>query len=470
MRTLTPEEVRRAVRGRWRWPARPVMVTGVCTDSRRIQPGDVFMALKGDSFDGHDFLQAAAEGGCIAAVVAQDQPVSEDVLKRFGGGVIGVPDTIAALGELAGFCRSHIPATVVAVTGSNGKTTVKRMIDHILSRRLKGRASPKSYNNAVGVPLTLFAVAPDDDYVVCELGSNAPGEIAALTRIARPNVAVITSVGPAHLEKLIDLEHVAIEKAAVLGGLTPNGVAILWADSPELTRAVRGYEDEVNVIRFGVGDEAQLRLTAHEPRPGGVRFEINGRLWVDLPAPGRHNALNALAAIGVAQRFGLDQAEAAEALADFTGDRMRLEAMQVGEVTVVNDAYNANPASLAAAVDSLASFAGRRKVLVVGDMLELGPQSERLHLQAGRELAGAGLDVLVGVGELGARIAAGAAEAGLERTEQFASVEAAGAALPALLAGGDLVLLKGSRGMAMERLVGPIRSAFGDGEGEDGPC
>ncbi|HET6427012.1 MAG TPA: UDP-N-acetylmuramoyl-tripeptide--D-alanyl-D-alanine ligase [Phycisphaerae bacterium] len=469
MRKLVPEEIRLAVRGRWRWPARTVTVEGVCTDSRRVRGGSLFVALKGDSFDGHDFLAAAAAGGCVAAVVNLKSPLEQDLLKRFAGGVIGVADTTEALGELASHCRGQMAATVVAVTGSNGKTTVKRMIDHILSRRLRGRASPGSYNNAVGVPLTLFEVAPDDDYVICELGSNAPGEIASLARIARPNVAVITSVGPAHLEKLIDLEHVAIEKASLLGALVPNGAAVVWADSPELARALRAYGG-VSLIRFGAAGDAHLRLTAYEPAPGGCRLEVNGRTRTALPAPGRHNALNALAAMAVAQRFGFGVDEAAAALADFAGAGMRLEPIHAGSVTIINDAYNANPASLAAAAESLASFAGRRKVLVAGDMLELGPDSERLHFQAGRDLARTPLDVVVGVGELGGLLAAGAAEAGTVRTERIASVEAARGALPALLAGGDVVLLKGSRGMAMERLVEPIRAAFDGAAVEERTC
>jgi len=287
MRNLAPEEIRRAVRGRWRRPAGPAAVERVCTDSRRARGGDLFVALKGDSFDGHDFLEDAAGKGCVCAIVRRDRPLGEALLDRFGAGVIGVDDTTAALGDLAGHCRGHLAATVVAVTGSNGKTTVKRMIDHILSRRLKGTAGPRSFNNAVGVPLTLFSAATDDDYVICELGSNAPGEIASLARIVRANVGVITSVGPAHLEKLIDLEHVAAEKAALLGGLAPNGVAILWADSPELDRATRAYEDEVKMIRFGAADSADVRLTAYEPAPGGGRCRLRRHTHAPGDHPGR---------------------------------------------------------------------------------------------------------------------------------------------------------------------------------------
>ena len=211
MRHLTPEEIRQAVRGRWRRPAQSVTVEGICIDSRTARPGDLFVALRGKRFDGHDFLPQAAAAGCIAAIVDARAPLGEEVLGHFGGGVIGVSDTTAALGDVAACCRKHLAGAVVAVTGSNGKTTVKRMIHHILSRRLRGSASPRSFNNAVGVPLTLLAAGSDDDYVVCEIGSSARGEIAALARLAAPDVAVIVSVAETHLEGLTDLEHFAME-------------------------------------------------------------------------------------------------------------------------------------------------------------------------------------------------------------------------------------------------------------------
>jgi UDP-N-acetylmuramoyl-tripeptide--D-alanyl-D-alanine ligase len=345
----------------------------------------------------------------------------------------------------------------VAVTGSNGKTTVKRMIHHVLSRRLKGSASPKSFNNAVGVPLTLLAAAPEDDYLVCEIGTSAPGEVAALGRIARPDLAVITSVSETHLERLLDLEHVAAEKAALLGELSGDGLAVIWSDSEPLARAVRPYP--VRQVRFGVREDADLRLTGYWPRPGGGRFELNGRLTVELGVAGRCNALNALAAIAAAQRFGFTQEEASSALADYRGEEMRLQLLEAGAVTIVNDAYNANPASVQAAAEALGSFAGRRKVLVIGDMLELGARSVQLHRATGEALARSGAGLIVGVGALGQEVAAAAAAAGAA-AEQIQSVEAAAEVLPRLLKRGDLVLLKGSRRMGMERLAEPIRRHF----------
>jgi len=443
-----------------------VTIEGIATDSRTARPGDLFVALRGERFDGHDFLARAAGAGCILAIVDRKAAVDESVLSSFGGGVIGVDDTTAALGDVAAHCRRHMSASVVAVTGSNGKTTVKRMIHHILSRRLRGTMSPKSFNNAVGVPLTLFAVAANDEYVVCEVGSNAPGEIASLARVARPDVAVIASVAPTHLEGLGDLEHVAKEKAALLVGLPASGLGVIWADSEPLGRAVRGYD--ARLIRFGADEAADLRVTDYRPRPDGGRFRLNGRLWVELPVPGRHNAVNALAAIAVAQRFGFSQDEAAAALADYRGAEMRLERVDAGAVTVINDAYNANPASLAAAAEALAAYDARRRVAVVGDMLELGPRAGELHRAAGAHLAGQDIALVVGVGELAAGIADAAGEAGAGAVK-LPDVDAAAEALPGLLRDGDVVLLKGSRAMRMERLVGPIREAFADGRAAGAP-
>jgi UDP-N-acetylmuramoyl-tripeptide--D-alanyl-D-alanine ligase len=456
---MMPDEIRRAVRGRWLWPAERVAAGGVCTDSRTAGAGEVFFALRGERFDGHDFLAQAADAGCTTAVIDQQAAPHESVLRRFIGGVIGVGDTTAALGDLAAVVREHLAATVVGVTGSNGKTTVKRMIDHILSRRLNGSAAVRSFNNAVGVPLTIFGAEAEDDYLICEVGTSGPGEIAGLSRIVRPDVAVITSVSEAHLARLIDLEHVAAEKAALLGGLRPHGVGVIRADSEPLQRAVRPYE--ARLIRFGEDPSAELRLTGYEVDGEGCRFELNGRRWFRLGVPGRHNALNALAAIATAQRFGLEQDEAGEILGEYEGAEMRLQQVRAGELTIINDAYNANPASMLAAAEVLTSVPGKRHLLVAGGMLEMGESAERLHRDVGSALARAGVDIVVGVGEMGGWIADGADAAGGCDVRRFADVEEAERKLPRIVAAGDVVLVKGSRGIRMERLIEPLAAAGG---------
>jgi len=459
---MTVDEIRRATRGRWCSEGIDVTAEGVSIDSRTAKPGDLFVAIRGERFDGHDFLGKASEAGCIAALVDIEgcqTGLAGDLDRRFGAGMISVDDTVEALGMLAAEHRRLIGVTtVIAVTGSNGKTTTKRMIDHILTGRFAGSASPKSFNNNIGVPLTLLSVNRNDDYVVCEIGSNAPGEIRHLTRMVRPNIGVITSVGLTHLEKLGSLERVAAEKVSMLSMMGNDSLAVIWGDSYELNRAAKAYDGRT--VRFGRSDQCELRLTDYWPDGPHCRFEVNGCLDVELPLCGSHNALNALAAIAVAQRMGFDRAEAAAALADFPGVPMRLEWIQAGEVTVINDAYNANPSSLAAAGDVLSGAPAGRRVLVAGDMLELGDDAEELHRSTGRRLASAGVDLLIGVGTLGRYIAIGAEVDDID-CRSFETLEDLSAEIVALLQPGDTVLVKGSRAMGMERLVETICTGFG---------
>jgi UDP-N-acetylmuramoyl-tripeptide--D-alanyl-D-alanine ligase len=222
MKPMTLEEIRCGIRGRWLARGKDATITGVTIDTRSCRSGELFVAIRGERFDGHEFLAQSADAGCVGAMVAQDASFTPQVLAKFPAGVIGVDDTISALGRLGAFHRRHVVATVLAVTGSNGKTTTKRMINHILAKKLKGSASPKSFNNNIGLPLTLLGVGATDDYVVCEIGTNAPGEIRELSEMAQPDIAVITCVGPTHLEKLIDLPGVAAEKASMLWSLSTS--------------------------------------------------------------------------------------------------------------------------------------------------------------------------------------------------------------------------------------------------------
>ena len=469
MNPLEIDEIRRAIRGRWlslpfRWRGKlpkqaeildklnpPLVVRGICTDSREANPDEVFFAIRGERFDGHDFITSAAKQGCISAVVNRDASVSDEIIQKFPAGIIAVADTVSALGDLAEYYRSKLTATVVAITGSNGKTTVKEMVHHILSKHMKGSAAKKSYNNAVGVPLTLLAADGDDAYVICEAGTNHPGEIANLARIIKPDIAVITSVHETHLEGFGDIEHIAAEKASLLSGLSPGGSAVVWADSELLKTAVGRYD--VKMVWFGEDRSAELRLTNYRPVSGGGKFQMNNQLWVNFAVPGKHNALNALAAIAVAERFGIPPATAADDLKDYTGTKMRLESIKVGGITIINDAYNSNPASLQAGVAALESFPGNRRVVVAGDMLELGPSSEQIHRRTGETIATMGVELVIGIGELGKFIADGADSVGGVLTERLGSVEEAKKVLPAMLKRGDVVLIKGSRAMRMERLV-----------------
>ncbi len=352
------DQIAAAVGGRIIGPAAPAGLTvcGVSTDSRRIAPGDLFVAVRGPRFDGHDFVGVALSAGASAALVSQ-APAADSLPSGRPVGLIYVRDTMAALGRLAEWHRRRLPAAVVAVTGSNGKTTTKAMIAHLMARDRRVVASPKSFNNAIGLPLTVLSADLATDLLVCEIGSNAPGEIAALGRIASPDIAVIVTIGRTHLERLGSLEGVAAEKASLLGALARGGVGIINCDRPQLLAAARGYKG--NRITFGADPHADLVLSDLETTARGIRFRVNRTDRVSLPLLGRHNAVNALAAIAVARRLGLSVSEAADRLSDFALPPMRLEKVRVGRITLINDAYNANPESMAAALEVLADLPRR---------------------------------------------------------------------------------------------------------------
>lgn len=451
-----------------RWLARPgehiggrgVEMAGVSIDSRSIAAGQIFVALRGERFDGHDFLQQAADAG--APLLLVDRP---DSGSRVHGscGVLLVEDTLAALTHLAVAYRKAFAGRVIAVTGSVGKTTTKHLIHTALSLKYTGTASPKSFNNHIGVPLTILNAAARDQYLVAEIGTNAPGEITALGRIAQPDIAVITTIGAVHLEKLGSLEGVLREKASLLSHLTDSGVAIVNGDIPGLA-AYRKVTPAM--ITFGRSASCDLRLTRYESQADGSVFEINGRWTLKLPLLGEHNVLNAMAAVAVARYMKLDEEEIADALAAATPPAMRLQAQRVGgagaSLTLINDCYNASPIAMAAAIGVLESYpaatSGGRRIAILGDMLELGDQSPEFHRQIGERLAQSGVDQVVLIG----RLSMFAAETLLRSwpSERVHAIPAwatnTAAEVAALLEPGDTVLLKASRGMQLERIIPAI--------------
>jgi UDP-N-acetylmuramoyl-tripeptide--D-alanyl-D-alanine ligase len=305
------------------------------------------------------------------------------------------------------------------------------------------------------VPLSLLAADGNEDYVVCELGTSAPGEIAQLATIASPSVAVITSVSETHLLGLGSLDRVIAEKASILGRLGGDGLAVVWAGNQTLVRLAESYGRRM--VTFGRAEKADLRVTGFRSTGRGQRFQVNSRSWVELPIPGVHNASNALAAIAVAQRFGFTQEEAAASLADFTGEAMRLQWLSLDGVTLINDAYNANPASMLAAAHVLSDVASRRRVMVAGDMGELGSDAADLHRRTGMQIGSTRVDLLIGVGPLGRYIAEGASQAGIQ-TATYETVEEAGSALVESLQGDETVLIKASRSVGLERIVEYLRA------------
>ena len=428
------------------WRAR-----GISTDSRRIEEGELFVALSGERYDGHDFVRDAFGRGAVAAVVSRQVRLPEATADR---PLLEVPDTREALGRLAAWYRRRWAGTVVAVTGSNGKTTTREMIHAALAGTMRVKRSPESFNNAVGVPLTIFQVSTDDQVLVVEMGTSAPGEIALLTDMAQPNVAVITNVAETHLAGLGDVAGVAKEKANVLGALGQTGTAVLNADDAWFGWLAAHHTGPV--VTFGRCAKAMVCATNVRRAPPGFRFHATDGVEVTLRVPGEHNVANALAALAVAQALGADAASAAEGLGRFRLPPMRFTMHRSAGVLVINDAYNANLRSMQAAIRELnALHVAGRKIMVCGDMLELGPDSGRLHRMLGESIAQSRVDLLLAVGERAADVAEAAKADRRTRREVYhlPSVEQAAERIVGVVREGDAVLVKGSRGMRLERVV-----------------
>lgn len=432
-------------------------IRSVSTDSRAIEPGSLFVALRGERFNGHDFLSAAAAGGAVAALVDHEPEVDLPNL-RF----IQVEDTRKALGQLATHVRKQMTVCkVIAVAGSNGKTSTKHLIASALSCKLRGSISPKSYNNDIGVPLTIFPADPLQDYLVLEMGTNHPGEISSLTQLAQPDIAVLTNCSAEHLEGLGDLMGVRQENASIVRGLNPNGLLVVNGDDPELLEAIRPFPGRV--VRFGYGEQNDLFASDIELHDDGTSFALNGRKSkrVFVPMLGRHNACNALAAIAVARRFGLNEDDFIKSMAHSSKPDMRMQLTHLPNITLLNDAYNANPASMRAAIETLIEIDGKRRIAVLGDMRELGPATERYHREIGRLVAELSneLDVIYCVGPSSKWIEEEAIVRGYPSNQIHHSVDSTSAArlIPPKLKQGDVVLLKGSRSVRLESVAESIQ-------------
>ena len=458
MKALLLEEVKRALRAELKSPLGKGLIKGVSTDSRQVKPGDLFVALRGERFDGHDFIDQAIAAGARAVAVDRNILLAETAKEDIC--VMKVADGREALGMLGRFYRRSLrhSVQVIAVTGSNGKTTVREMIYHALSKRKKGYRSPYNYNNQIGVPLTLLGIEPDHDFAVVEVGTNAPGEVATLARICEPNIAVITHVGPTHLEGLKDVEGVSVEKVSIAAGLPEHGVVICGTDHKPTLERLRTLGR--HVITFGLDEQADVSGLKVRQEYGRVRFETNDRCEVLLPIAGVHNVKNALAALAVVRRLGFSSVEFAAAMADFVGVQGRMTYHRVNEITIIDDCYNASPSSMSAALAELTSHqqAGRR-VLVAGDMCELGEASEQYHRQLGEEIAGSNVDLLFTVGSQAAWTAQAAVEAGMGRSKVQRAITSKRLArlIKSMIRDEDVILVKGSRAMKMELVVEALK-------------
>ncbi len=440
----------------------------VAIDSRQVQPQDLFVAIRGENHDGHQFIDDVLARGCRGAVVRGEQADAEnrERWQRAGVMVIGVDATTRALGALAAYHRRRMPARIVALTGSNGKTTTRAMTEAILRQALETLATRGNLNNEIGVPLTLFRLEPRHAVGVIEMGMNHPGEIDRLGRMAGPDIGMITNVAPAHLEGLQSVEGVRDAKGELLDHIAPEGRTILNADD-QLVRELAA-RSRAEVTFFGQAAEAHVRAEAIETHADGTRFVL--RLPraggpVELKIPGAFMVANALAAAAAADALGLglDTIRAGLASVQPVDGRMQIQHLSAG-ITIINDCYNANPASAAAAIRALADLRGNsRGILVLGDMLELGRDAAALHRLTGKRAGGAGLERLYAHGPHAEDVAAGARSAGMDAKRILTGpVSAICDDLKSRLQPGDWVLVKGSRGMRMERVVAALNEWAGD--------
>lgn len=420
---------------------------GVSTDTRTLMPGALFVPLVGARFDGHHFVQEALKRGASATLWQRDRGIPP-------GPAIVVEDTLAALQRLAHAYRRELRARVVGVTGSNGKTTTKDLIAAVLAQRYRVHKTQGNLNNHIGVPLTLLSAPEDAEVVVCEMGMSGRGEIARLSRIAEPHLAVITAIGEAHLAQLGSREAIAEAKLEIVVGLDAKGALFVDGDEPLLDRAEEHFAG--TVVRCGFGHRCQWRAedVAFQGLDG-MTFRVGDERYA-VPIPGRHNVKNALYAVAVGRTLGLTPEEVRRGLSGAAITGMRTERVRgVGGVTVLNDAYNANPTSMRASLELLVALPFARRVAVLGDMLELGPEEEALHRAVGRAIDPARVHWLVTVGPRARWIAEGAKEAGFPAARiQCVETpdEAADAVLP-LADSNTVILVKASRGMALEELV-----------------
>jgi UDP-N-acetylmuramoyl-tripeptide--D-alanyl-D-alanine ligase len=434
--------------------SKDMLFTGVSSDSRNIKRGDLFVALRGERFDGYQFVQQALEAGAVASLVNAGSYGTYPALARSGGAVIVVEDTRLALGQLAAHWRRRFDIPLVAITGSNGKTTVKEMIACIL-REAAGNpeavlATVGNLNNDIGMPLMLLKLTSTHRYAVLEMGMNHSGEIDYLTRIAAPDVAVINNAGSAHLEGLGSVRAVAEAKGEVFAGLKPNGTAVINADD-EFAGLWRELAGANQLLEFGLGMQADVSCR-WQPHGYGMQLEVTvpqGTFLVNLQIPGIHNVSNALAATATSIALNVPLEKIAAGLEKFRGVGGRLERKQARcGASLIDDTYNANPDSMRAAIRVLSGMAGKR-LLVLGDMGELGSSASALHAEIGKEARQAGIDKLLAVGELSIH-AVREFGSGAEHFDQIEDLEEA---LAKELDSGTTVLVKGSRFMKMERVV-----------------
>jgi UDP-N-acetylmuramoyl-tripeptide--D-alanyl-D-alanine ligase len=477
-KTWSVSDVLQATGGRLVYGNREARFQAVSTDSRTTKAGDLFVAIVGEKHDGHDFLRQAFDCGARGVLVSEEHISKQSPpasAKSAAGGPcragqvpgqeelwIAVPDTLRALGDLAAFRRRQSNVSVVAITGTNGKTTTKEMTAAVLGQAYNVLKTPGNFNNLIGLPLTLFELKESHQWAVLELGMNHPGEIRRLAEIANPDLGVITNIEAGHLEGLKDLDGVMEAKGELLEGLGQDGTAILNVDDQRVCRLAERFKGRV--VSFGIHSSAEVWGTPVSQTRSGSSFDLR---WYDesvrvtLKTPGEGAIYNALAAAAVGYRADLSIEEVKKGLEHAVPLPGRMEISTLpGGIHLVNDTYNANPGSVAVAIETLRSLKGcGRGIFVIGDMMELGQHAKKAHQQIGMLAARAGMAGLYATGAFAATVAEGAMGAGMEHGKIFIGTrEQIVEALKARLGPGDWVLVKGSRLMAMEKVVEGLRT------------
>ena len=428
------------------------VVHRVCTDSRVLQEGDLFWALRGDRHDGHDHIETAINKGAIGCVVNRSE------IGKLGVGfqnsvVIQVADTLQALSDFAHWYRMQRETMVIGVTGSVGKTTTREMIYSVLSASHHGTRSQRNFNNEVGLPLSLLELRSEHEFAVLEMGAARVGDIRALSEIACPEAGVITRIGPAHLESFESLDNIYQGKGELLEAIPAHGFAVVSGDDERMRDMAR--RASCSVVFVGESQGNQLRATDVDFQPGRLRFTADRKKY-EVAVPARHYLTAALCALGVAREIGMDAGSIAEGFRRFAGAPGRCNVEQVGPWTVIDDTYNASPLSMQAACLCLRDWpAHGNRLLIAGDMLELGPETGRCHEELGACAAGTRIDRLLAFGEQADHVADGALRAGMapHTIADCHDLDALLTVLDCWLAPGDVILVKGSRGMRMERIV-----------------
>ena len=452
MHELTVKEVLEATQGILLQGDPQTIIKEISTDSRKVQSGELFIALKGERFDGHAFIGEVTARNVAAVLVSEDVRIQKDV------SIIKVDDTLIALGAVSRFYRRKFAIPVVAITGSNGKTTTKDMLAAVLGAEWPIIKTEANFNNEIGLPLTLLKITGQTKAAVVEMGMRGLGQIHTLAEIAEPNIGVITNVGLTHLELLGSQANIAKAKSELIAALPAGGLAILNGDD-EYVRPM-SLVTNAKAIYYGIeGDDLDYRAVEIEHCSGGSTFKVispKESFRLTLPVPGVHNILNALAAIAVAKELGLDDEAIQKGLANLQVSDKRLNIIKKNGYLIIDDTYNASPTSMKASLDVLSKTEGCRKIAVLSDMLELGPSAGEIHRGIGEYAGKAGIDRLFACGELAQEYIAGMNSIMKDKGEYFSSKQALIFRIKSYIRPGDVILIKGSRGMKMEEVVAAL--------------